>query len=110
MAESIKTYLMFDGTAEAAIRLYVSLFAGAEITRLELRGESEPGKPGTVSRGTFRLLGQEYMAFDTPMPHAFGFTPAISLFVECDSEEELDRLHAALSEGGTEMMPPGDYG
>jgi len=42
--------------------------------------------------------------------HEFTFTPAVSLFVQCEDEAELDRLHAALSEGGGELMPPGDYG
>ena len=47
---------------------------------------------------------------DSPIKHAFGFTPSISLFVECEDKTELDQAFAALSDGGAVLMPPGNYG
>lgn len=110
MARSVKTFLMFEGQAEEAMTFYVSLFEDAAITHLERFGPGQGGPEGTVLRSTLSLPGQELMCFDSPAKHAFGFTPAISLFVECDSEEELERLYAALSEGGNVLMPLDNYG
>ena len=50
------------------------------------------------------------MCFDSPVKHAFTFTPASSLFVECESEDEIDRIAAALGDGGAVLMPLADYG
>lgn len=50
------------------------------------------------------------MCIDSPMKHGFTFTPAISLFVQCADEAELNRLYAALADGGAELMPLGNYG
>jgi predicted 3-demethylubiquinone-9 3-methyltransferase (glyoxalase superfamily) len=54
--------------------------------------------------------GDEILFFDSPVKHDFGFTPAVSLFVECDGVEELERAFALLSEGGGVFMPLDDYG
>ena len=61
-------------------------------------------------RATFRVADQSVMCIDSPVHHAFTFTPAFSFFVECADEEELRRLAAALAEGGSELMPLGNYG
>jgi len=58
---------------------------------------------------SFTLNGQPFMAIDSPVKHAFGFTPAISVFVDCESEAEIDRLFAALSQGGQVLMPIDAY-
>jgi predicted 3-demethylubiquinone-9 3-methyltransferase (glyoxalase superfamily) len=110
MARSVSTFLMFGGTAEEAMRWYVSLFPGAEVTLLEHFGPGEQGPEGSVKRASFTVCGHEVMCFDSPVQHAFTFTPAISLFVECDSADELDRLFGALSEGGEVFMPLNNYG
>jgi uncharacterized glyoxalase superfamily protein PhnB len=62
------------------------------------------------TQATFSLAGQPFMCIDSPVKHDFGFTPAMSLFVRCETEAELDRLYATLAEQGTELMPLGDYG
>lgn len=94
-AQKITPYLWFDGKAEEAIRFYVSLFPDSEVVNLM---KSEDPNHGGVLTATFRLAGQEFMALDGgPM---FKFTEAISLFVKCDSQEEVDRLWEALSDGG----------
>jgi predicted 3-demethylubiquinone-9 3-methyltransferase (glyoxalase superfamily) len=110
MASGITTFLMFTGKAEEAAAFYISLFDDSAVLTLERYGAGEPGPEGSVKRMTFRLAGRTYMAIDSPAKHAFDFTPSISLFVDCDSEAELDRLFAALSDGGKALMPLGNYG
>jgi predicted 3-demethylubiquinone-9 3-methyltransferase (glyoxalase superfamily) len=111
MAKTIAPFLMFqDRNAEAAMRFYVSLFPGGEIVDLQLYGRGEPGPEGTVKRARFRIAGLTVHCSDSFVKHAFDFTPSSSLFVECESMEELDRLHAAFAEGGSTRMPPNAYG
>lgn len=107
----VTTFLMFQGgKAEEAMAFYVSLFPGSAIERIDRYGPEGPGAEGSVKTASFTLAGREYLAIDSPMPHAFGFTPSISLFVDFDNAEELDAAHARLSEGGGVLMPLGDYG
>lgn len=111
MAVSVSTQLMFQHRdAEQAMRFYVGLFDDAEITALERFGPDDPAREGTVMRATFTLAGTAFACTDSPPVHDFGFTPSMSIFVECASEEELQRLSGALSEGGRVLMPVGDYG
>lgn len=105
MAKSISPFLMFEGAAEAAMNFYVSLFAGSSIQSIARFGPEGPGKEGSVMTGILSLNGQTIMFLDSPVKHAFTFTPAISLFVECQSVEEIDRLFAVLSDGGQVLMP-----
>src|SRR4051794_25949574 len=97
--KTITTFLMFEGKAGEAIDYYVALFDGAEVLELQ-RTET-----GTVQRSRVRLGDLELMLFDSPVPHGFTFTPAISLFVECESVDELDRLYESLPDGGSALMP-----
>ena len=106
----ITTFLMFEGRAEEAIAYYSSLFDDAEIIDITRYGADEPGPEGTVQRATFSLAGQQFMCIDSYVKHEFTFTPAVSLFVECENEAEIDRLYAALAEDGAELMPLGSYG
>ena len=110
MARTIATQLMFEGAAEEAMTFYVSLFGGSEIGSVERYGPGEPGPEGSVKRATFTLAGHAMACIDSPVPHAFGFTPSSSIFVECESEAELDAAYARLVDGGTALMPLGDYG
>ena len=64
----------------------------------------------TVMHATFRLADQEYMAIDSSVQHGFTFTPAMSLYVQCETEAEIARLFAALSEKGETLMPLDSYG
>ncbi|MER6732834.1 VOC family protein [Streptomyces puniciscabiei] len=109
-SQKITTFLMFEGDAEAALTFYTSLFDDAEIINVDRYGAGGPGQEGSVRHATFSLAGQQFMCTDSPAHHEFTFTPAVSLFVQCENEAELDRLHAALSDQGTELMPPGNYG
>lgn len=110
MAHSIVTFLMFEGAAEEALRLYMSLFSDSEIKRLEHYGPGEPGPAGKVKRADVLLNGQLLMFFDSPVHHAFAFTPSISLFVECVDEAEQERVYNRLLDGGEALMPLNNYG
>lgn len=111
MAEQkIHTFLMFEGKAEEAMSFYTSLFDDAEIVSISRYGADGPGKEGSVVQAIFTLAGQQYMCIDSPVAHAFTFTPSVSLFVNCADEAEIDRLYAALSEGGGVLMALGDHG
>ena len=111
MVSSVKPFLMFQGNdAEAAMNFYVSLFPGAEIIEVVRYGPGEAGAEGSVHRATFSIAGQTVMCIDSPVKHAFSFTPAFSFFIDCSSEEEQRRVFAGLSEGGNVLMPLGDYG
>jgi predicted 3-demethylubiquinone-9 3-methyltransferase (glyoxalase superfamily) len=108
--QKITTFLMFEGNAEEAMAFYLSLFDDAEIISVTRYGADGPGADGSVQHASFSLAGQRFMCIDSPMKHDFTFTPSMSLFVQCESEAELDRLYAALAEQGTELMPLGEYG
>ena len=107
--QKITTFLMFDGQAEEAINLYVSLFDDAEILSIRRYGPDEAGGEGTVQHATFSLNGQTFMGIDSTVEHAFSFTPAVSLYVRCDTEEEIDRLFEELSRDGEVHMPLDAY-
>jgi predicted 3-demethylubiquinone-9 3-methyltransferase (glyoxalase superfamily) len=100
---------MFEGSADAAMRFYMSLFPGSKIKSLKLYDDSGPGAAGTVFHAVFSLGEQEFICIDSPVKHGFGFTPAISLHIACKSEEELTGLFAQLSTGGKVLMPLGPY-
>jgi predicted 3-demethylubiquinone-9 3-methyltransferase (glyoxalase superfamily) len=109
-SQKITTFLMFEGSAEEAMTFYRSLFDDAEVVSITRYGADEPGAEGSVKQATFTLAGQPFMCIDSPAKHGFTFTPAMSLFVQCADEAEIDRRYAALAERGTELMPLGDYG
>ena len=109
-SQKVTTFLMFEGDAEEAMTFYVSLFEDGEVVHITRYGAEGPGKEGSVQHATFSLAGQQFMCIDSPAKHDFTFTPAVSIFVQCADEAELDRLYAALGERGAELMPLGDYG
>lgn len=102
--------LTFDGRALEAMRFYVSIFPEAVITSLAKYGKGGPGKEGSVLRAVFRLNGQDFMAIDSPVKREAGFTPAVSMYVACESETEIDLLYKRLLEGGGPLMPLENYG
>jgi predicted 3-demethylubiquinone-9 3-methyltransferase (glyoxalase superfamily) len=106
----VTTFFMFQGQAEEAVRFYTSLFDDGEVLELNYFGSEEPGTEGSDLLAKFRLGGQTFLALNSSAVHEFTFTPSISLFVTCDSEEEIDHLAASLAEGGMELMPLGNYG
>jgi predicted 3-demethylubiquinone-9 3-methyltransferase (glyoxalase superfamily) len=93
--QKITTFLWFDNQAEEAIRHYSSIFKNAKVVN-----ESRPG--GKMLTATFELEGQRFMALNGG-PH-FKFTEAISLFVSCETQEEVDYYWNRLVEGGSESQ------
>ena len=110
MTTKITPFLMFEGKAEEAMNFYVSLFENSRVTSIKRYGPGEAGAEGSVTQAAFSIAGQMVMCIDSPMKHGFTFTPSMSLFVDCGSEDEIDKLFSKLSESGQVMMPPGDYG
>jgi predicted 3-demethylubiquinone-9 3-methyltransferase (glyoxalase superfamily) len=108
--DKVAVHLMFEGEAEEAIELYVSLLPGSEVESIERYGPGEEGTEGSVKLATVSLAGLPTLFFDSSLDHPFTFTPSISLFVTCESEAELDKLFAELSKDGQVLMPPSDYG
>lgn len=102
-------FLMFTGQAQAAMDFYLSLFPEARITEIERYGPAGPGAEGTVLKARFELGGHSLLCIDSPPVHAFGFTPSISLFIDCDDEAQLRRLFDGLGEGGQALMPVDAY-
>jgi predicted 3-demethylubiquinone-9 3-methyltransferase (glyoxalase superfamily) len=109
MPQKIRTFLMFEGKAEEAMTFYTSLFAGSSIVDIKRYGPGEPGKEGSVMVATMALAGQEIMCIDSAVKHGFGFTPAMSLYVTCESENEIKSLAGKLGEGGMLLMPLDKY-
>ncbi len=107
--QKIATFLMFTGHAEAAMNLYTSLFKQSKILNITRYGAHEAGAEGTVQHATFTLNGQEFMCIDSSAQHAFTFTPSISLYVRCETEEEIDAVFARLAQDGQILMPLGQY-
>lgn len=96
--QKITPFLWFNDQAEEAVNFYVSIFKNSKIVNMTRFGEAGPGPKGAVMSATFQLEGQQFIALNGgPM---FTFTPAISLFVNCESQQEVDLLWEKLSEGG----------
>ena len=98
--QKITTFLWFDNQAEEAMNFYCSIFKDSKILSVSRYGEAGPGPKGQVMTGTFQLNGQEFMALNGGPE--FKFTEAISLFVNCETQQEVDELWEKLSEGGEE--------
>ena len=107
--QKITTFLMFEGAAEAAMNFYVSLFDDSEIGEIVRLGAEHGDKAGQIETATFTLAGQTFMCIDSTVRHAFGFTPSMSLFVECRSNDEITNLFTRLADGGQVMMPLASY-
>src|SRR3569832_1217850 len=101
---------MFTGRCEEAITFYTSLISNSKIEGITKWGPGGPGKEGSVMRAAFTLNGVEYLATDSLAVYAFDFTPSMSIYEENESEADLDRVFAALSDGGKTLMPRGNYG
>jgi predicted 3-demethylubiquinone-9 3-methyltransferase (glyoxalase superfamily) len=96
--QKITPFLWFDDKAEEAANFYVSIFKNSKIMSVSRYGEAGPGPKGSVMSMTFQLEGQDFYALNGG-PH-FTFTPAVSLFVSCETQQEVDDLWEKLSAGG----------
>ncbi|OGN92193.1 MAG: hypothetical protein A2Y88_05670 [Chloroflexi bacterium RBG_13_48_10] len=96
--KTIVPCLWFDNQAEQAAKFYTSTIKNSKIDNISFYSEEGPGEKGTVLTVTFQLNGQDFMALNGGP--VFKFTPAISLFVNCENQDEVDDLWERLSEGG----------
>ncbi len=103
--QKITPFLWFDDRAEEAMKFYTSIFKNSKIVSVRNYGEAGPGTPGTVMTGEFELDGQRFMALNGGPE--FKFTPAISFFVNCETQEEVDELWEKLTAGGGQPGPCG---
>ena len=98
--QKIVPFLWFDGNADEAMNFYVSIFKNSKVVSVTRYGDAGPGKKGTVMAATFQLEGQDFYALNGGPQYKF--TPAISLFVNCETQQEVDALWKKLSAGGRE--------
>ena len=110
MTQRALTHLMFAGQASAALELYGATFPDFRVVSVEHYGPEVAGAAGWVKQAEAALGSHHIIVIDSPVRHDFTFTPAMSLFVNCASEEELDRAFAALADEGKIYMPIGNYG
>ena len=94
MTQKITPFLWFDNQAEEAMNFYLSIFKNSKVLSVS------PGPNGTVMSVSFELAGQEFMALNAGPQ--FKFTEAISFFVNCETQAEVDELWGKLTEGGEE--------
>lgn len=100
--QKITPCLWFDNQAEEAVNFYISIFNNSKTVSVARYGEAGPKPEGTVMTVTFQLDGQDFMALNGGPE--FKFNEAISFFVNCETQEEVDDLWEKLSEGGEEVQ------
>jgi predicted 3-demethylubiquinone-9 3-methyltransferase (glyoxalase superfamily) len=101
---------MFQGDCEAAIRLYTETIPDSEIQILTHWEAGGNGIEGQVQMSTFRIGQTVVMAFDSPPVHQFTFTPASSLWLDCESVDDYERVLEGLGTDGVFLMPDDSYG
>jgi predicted 3-demethylubiquinone-9 3-methyltransferase (glyoxalase superfamily) len=97
---TITPFLWFDDDAEEAMNFYVEVFGDAKVGEVSRYGEGGPGPAGAVMSATFELRGQQFMALNGGPD--FPFTEAVSFFVACETQDEVDDLWEKLTKGGEE--------
>jgi predicted 3-demethylubiquinone-9 3-methyltransferase (glyoxalase superfamily) len=100
--QKITPFLWFDGKAEEAANFYVSIFKNSKIETVARYGDAGPGPKGTVMIVGFQLEGQKFTALNGGP--AYTFSPAISFYVNCETQAEVDELWEKLSDGGKEIQ------
>ena len=96
--QKITPFLWFDSKAEEAAKFYTSIFKNSKLGQIRRYGEAGPGPKGSVLTVSFEIEGQEFVALNGGPQ--FTFTPAISFFVNCETQEEVDEFWEKLSAGG----------
>lgn len=109
MTKSVTPFLMFEGKAQEAMDFYMELFPNSHVVEVQKFGDANPSASELIMFATVNISGQDIILNDSPIEHAFTFTPSISLFVECESESEITRLSTALGENGKFLMPLDSY-
>ena len=109
--QMIRSLTFQDGNAEKAMNFYVELFDNSKIINVRRWGKEMSDVEGEIMQAMFELDGNLFMCSDSPAIHDWNFTPAVSIYIECESESEIKRLNSKLSENGKVMMSIDfDYG
>jgi predicted 3-demethylubiquinone-9 3-methyltransferase (glyoxalase superfamily) len=109
MPTSVLPFLMFQGDGSDALEFYLSVFPDATVEHVERYGDGDNGPAGSIKLARFTIGKQSVLCTDSPVKHAFSFTPSFSFFVECSSQDEVRRLSEILKQGGAELMTVGNY-
>ena len=96
--QKITTFLTYDDQAEEAADFYTSIFPNSKVTSRTYYGDANPGQEGSLMTAAFELDGQEFVALNGGS--SFSFSEGISLFVDCETQDEVDDFWSKLSEGG----------
>ncbi|MCY4129223.1 MAG: VOC family protein [Gammaproteobacteria bacterium] len=111
MAHSVTPFLMFQGkNAQEAIDFYLDVIPGSRIEDVQHYGDSNPEFADLIMFATVSIGGQDVRFSDSPIKHAFDFTPSFSFLIECESEEQLKAIASQLEESGKVLMPIDSYG
>jgi predicted 3-demethylubiquinone-9 3-methyltransferase (glyoxalase superfamily) len=110
MTSAVTPFMMFQGNCAEALAFYVAVFPDAQVLELAQYQAGKGATAAMVKSATFSVGGLTLRCHDSLVKHDFSFTPAFSLFRECESEREINRLSAALSQDGAVLMPLGGYG
>ncbi|WP_296743239.1 VOC family protein [Mesorhizobium sp.] len=108
--KKVTPFIMFEGSAEEAMTLYCEAVPDSAVLDVTRYGSGEEGPEGTVKLALASIGGLEVRLYNSPVHHAFTFTPSFSFFVDCSTEAELARIVDVLSKDGSFLMPTGDYG
>jgi len=109
--EQIATFLTFqENNAEEAMNFYIGLFENSRIIDVQRYGKDGPAEEGTIMVARFELNGSKFMCSDSYIKHEWDFTPGVSNWVDCKSDEEIEKLFEKLSENGNAIFPLGSYG
>lgn len=103
-------FMMFQGDAEPWLELVLSALPDSRLVSLERREIDADGSAGGVAMAFIEVDGLLVRVLDSPVEHAFTFTPASSFFVDVGDVVDHARIHAALADGGAVLMEPADYG
>jgi predicted 3-demethylubiquinone-9 3-methyltransferase (glyoxalase superfamily) len=106
----VRPFLTFEGSAEAAMSFYVSLFPDGEVLSVTKHTTGDTNIDRMVMLAEFTVAGQRLLCSDSPIHHQHTFTPSLSLHVESNDADEIARLFSALAVDGRVLMPIGDYG
>ncbi|MER8862870.1 VOC family protein [Mesorhizobium sp. M0751] len=108
--KQVTPFLMFEGKAEEAMTFYCETIPDSNVLDVTRYGSGEGGPEGTVKLARVSISGLEVMVYNSPVHHAFTFTPSVSLYVDCSTEAELNGIVEALAKDGKFLMPLDNYG
>lgn len=106
----VTPFLMFEGNAEEAMSLYCETIPDSRVLDVTRYGLGEDGPQGEVKLARISICGLEVMIYNSPVHHAFTFTPSASLYVDCSTEAEHNGIVEVLAKDGAFLMPPDNYG